>query len=42
MEVKVHDVPEQIDQDVGRYALDSMGIKIDQMIEKQEHYQQSS
>nr|MDQ3883167.1 adenosylhomocysteinase [Thermoproteota archaeon] len=42
MEVKVHDVPEQIDQDVGRYALDSMGVKIDQMIEKQERYQQSS
>lgn len=42
MEVKVHSVPEQIDQDVGSYALDSMGIKIDQMIEEQEHYQQSS
>src|SRR3712207_5786084 len=42
MDVKVHSVPEQIDQDVGSYALDSMGIKIDQMIEKQEHYQHSS
>ena len=42
MEVKVHSVPEQIDQDVGSYALDSMGIKIDQMIEEQEHYQHSS
>ncbi|MFL6492754.1 MAG: adenosylhomocysteinase [Nitrososphaera sp.] len=42
MEVKVHDVPEQIDQDVGSYALDSMDIRIDQMIEEQEHYQHSS
>ena len=42
MEVKVHSVPEQIDQDVGSYALDSMGIKIDQMTEEQEHYQHSS
>jgi adenosylhomocysteinase len=42
MEVKVHSVPEQIDQDVGSYALESMGIKIDQMIEEQEHYQRSS
>ena len=42
MEVKMYGVPEQIDQDVGRYALDSMGIKIDQMIEEQEHYQHSS
>ena len=42
MEVKVHSVPEQIDQDVGRYALDSMGIKIDQIIEEQEHYRHSS
>lgn len=42
MEVKVHSVPEQIDQDVGRYALDSMGIRIDQMIEEQDRYQQSS
>jgi adenosylhomocysteinase len=42
MEVKVHSVPEQIDQDVGSYALDSMGIRIDQMIEEQERYQHSS
>jgi adenosylhomocysteinase len=42
MEVKVHDVPEQIDQDVGTYALDSMDIRIDQMTEEQEHYQHSS
>ena len=42
MEVKVHSVPEQIDQDVGSYALDSMGIKIDQIIEEQERYQHSS
>jgi adenosylhomocysteinase len=42
MEVKVHSVPEKIDQDVGNYALDSMGIKIDQMIEEQQRYQHSS
>jgi adenosylhomocysteinase len=42
MEVKVHGVPEQIDQDVGTYALDSMDIRIDQMTEEQEHYQHSS
>jgi adenosylhomocysteinase len=42
MEVKVHSVPEQIDQDVGNHALDSMGIKIDQMTEEQERYQCSS
>jgi adenosylhomocysteinase len=42
MEVKVHSVPEQIDQDVGSYALDSMGIRIDQMIEEQVRYQHSS
>jgi adenosylhomocysteinase len=42
MEVKVHGVPEQIDRDVGSYALDSMDIRIDQMIEEQEHYQHSS
>ena len=42
MEVKVHSVPEQIDQDVGGYALDSMNIKIDQMTEEQKRYQQSS
>ena len=42
MEVKVHNVPEKIDQDVASYALDSMGIKIDQMIEEQRRYQQSS
>jgi adenosylhomocysteinase len=42
MEVKVHNVPEKIDQDVASYTLDSMGIKIDQMIEEQRRYQHSS
>jgi adenosylhomocysteinase len=42
METRVHSVPEQIDQDVGDYALDSMGIRIDQMTEEQKRYQQSS
>jgi adenosylhomocysteinase len=42
METRVHSVPEQIDLDVGAYALDSMGIRIDQMTEEQKRYQQSS
>jgi len=42
MKVSVHSVPEQIDQDVGAYALESMGIRIDQMTEEQKHYQHSS
>lgn len=42
MEVKVHSVPEQIDQDVGSYALDSMCIKIDQMTKEQERYKHTS
>ncbi len=42
MEIRVHNVPEQIDQDVGDYALDSLGIRIDQMTEEQKRYQQSS
>jgi adenosylhomocysteinase len=42
MEVKVHGVPEQIDQEVGIYALDVMGIKIDHMTGEQERYLQSS
>ena len=42
MEAKVHNVPEQIDRDIGDYALDSMGIRIDQLIEEQKRYQHSS
>jgi adenosylhomocysteinase len=42
MKISVHSVPEQIDQDVGGYALDSMGIRIDQMTGEQKNYQQSS
>ena len=42
MEVKVHGVPEQIDQEVGIYALDVMGIKIDHMTGEQERYLHSS
>ncbi len=42
MELKIHSVPEEIDQDVGRYALDSMGIEIDYMTEEQKRYQNSS
>ncbi|MFL6478122.1 MAG: adenosylhomocysteinase [Nitrososphaera sp.] len=42
MEVKVHGVPEQIDQDVGIYALDIMGVKIDHMTGEQKRYLHSS
>jgi adenosylhomocysteinase len=42
MKIRVHSVPEQIDQDVGSYALESMGIRIDQMTEDQKDYQHSS
>jgi adenosylhomocysteinase len=42
MEVKVHSVPEKIDDDVGSYALDAMDIRIDEMTEEQKRYQHSS
>jgi adenosylhomocysteinase len=42
MEVKVHSVPEKIDEEVGSYALDAMGIRIDEMTEEQKRYQHSS
>lgn len=42
MERKVHSVPEKIDEQVARYALGAMGIKIDEMTKEQRHYQASS
>jgi adenosylhomocysteinase len=42
MEVKVHGVPEKLDKLVGRYTLDAMGIRIDEMTEEQKHYMHSS
>jgi adenosylhomocysteinase len=42
MERKVYGVPEKIDGQVARYALDAMGIKIDEMTKAQRRYQESS
>jgi adenosylhomocysteinase len=42
MEIKVHSVPEKIDRQVAEYALDAMGIAIDEMTEEQKRYQNSS
>jgi adenosylhomocysteinase len=42
MEKKVHAVPERIDELVAVYALDDMGIKIDEMTTEQKRYQASS
>jgi adenosylhomocysteinase len=42
MEAKVYGVPEKIDMDVARYALEAMDVRIDEMTEEQRRYQQSS
>ncbi len=42
MERKIHGVPEKIDGQVARYALDVMGIRMDKMTKEQKHYQASS
>ena len=42
MEVKVRGVPEKLDEQVGSYALDAMGIRIDEMTEEQKRYINSS
>jgi adenosylhomocysteinase len=42
MERKVYDVPEKIDWQVARYALDAMGIAIDELTREQKLYQASS
>lgn len=41
MEARVHRVPEKIDSEVARYALDAMNIKIDELTQEQKRYQQS-
>lgn len=42
MELRVHSVPEKMDNDVGSYALEALGIRIDDMTEEQKRYLQSS
>jgi adenosylhomocysteinase len=42
MELKVHSVPEKMDDLVGSYALDALGIRIDEMTEEQKRYLHSS
>jgi adenosylhomocysteinase len=42
MEKKVYGVPEKIDEQVARYALDAMGITIDEITKEQRRYQASS
>lgn len=42
MEPVVHGVPEKIDNDVARYALGAMGVRIDAMTEEQRRYRDSS
>jgi len=42
MERKVHCLPEKIDGQVARYALDVMVIRIDEMTKEQKYYQASS
>jgi adenosylhomocysteinase len=38
LEKKVHPVPTEIDQEIARMKLRSMGIQIDQLTEEQQHY----
>ena len=38
LEPKVHPVPKDIDEDVGRLKLEAMGIKIDSLTEEQQQY----
>lgn len=42
MEPRVYGVPEKIDTDVAGYALDAMGIAIDEVTNEQRRYQNSS
>jgi adenosylhomocysteinase len=42
MEPIVHGVPEKIDNDVAKYALYAMGVRIDAVTKEQKHYQDSS
>jgi adenosylhomocysteinase len=38
LDVKVHDVPEEIEQWIARTKLETMGITIDELTEEQKHY----
>ena len=42
MEAKVYPVPESIDMEVARYALEATGATIDEMTDEQKQYQNSS
>jgi adenosylhomocysteinase len=42
MENKVYPVPENIDEQVARYALDALGIRIDELTKEQSRYQEST
>ncbi len=42
MEQRVYGMPEKIDTDVAGYALDAMGIAIDEVTNEQRRYQNSS
>ena len=42
MEARVYPVPESIDMDVARYALEATGATIDEMTDEQKQYQNSS
>lgn len=42
MQARIYVVPEKIDDQVARYALDAMGITIDKMTKEQKRYQASS
>jgi adenosylhomocysteinase len=42
MEPIVHGVPEKVDNDVAKFALGAMGIRIDEMTKEQRRYQDSS
>jgi adenosylhomocysteinase len=38
LEVRVHDVPEEIENWVSRLKLESMGVRIDELTEEQKEY----
>ena len=38
---RVHDVPPEVDQEIARLKLRSMGVTIDSMTKEQEEYQNS-
>jgi adenosylhomocysteinase len=38
LEKRVYDVPEDIDREIARLKLESMGVKLDVLTEEQVHY----